>query len=145
MNKSSDFFYLIVLIIGVVLISANFKIDSTIGKCTSRTLHVANRWLLIISVLAIMLTFGGLTCRRTCDCSKSAIISTTTYMSALFVLGIIILTLGIIIKEETSNNSTCSEPQAQSWVNSIIITGSVILAITLAYLSKVLYSLKHSR
>jgi cytochrome bd-type quinol oxidase subunit 2 len=140
-NHFNEFFSLILLVIGFILAGANFNIDATISRCTSKRLHVANHFILIIAVVLLMLTFGGALCRGKCDCNLVQYDYMIFYMCFLFIVGIAILVLSLIIDHETINNKSCKESSSKAWIKSMIITSSILISASGLYLGKEITSL----
>lgn len=134
-NKFAELYSFIILVIGLILIIANFNIDAAMKNCVNQSIHTANRIILIISILAIMLTFGGLACRGVCHCTSGIYISTGVYMMFLLLLGSTILSLGIIMKTATKDKS-CSEVTTDGWITAVIVLGCVLLLLPLLYLGR---------
>jgi len=137
MDLIHEIFSVIVLILGVMLIQITFKIDDVLkDECVNTSLHTSNKIILIIAVLAIGSTIGGLACRGICNCSGNSLLSKEAYIVMIFILGVSLLSLGIVIKTNAVDNCTDASKSA----GSVITFGVVLTCITILYFTYVLYT-----
>jgi cation transport ATPase len=119
------------MIIGIILIWNTFQIDNAIDKdCVNHALVTSNKMILIIAVIAMTGTIGDLICSKMCACSQKEIFNTFPYVLFIFILGIMLLSMGVIIK--TNATGKCSG--ASGPANTIITIGSILAGLAGIYL-----------
>jgi hypothetical protein len=120
-----EIFSLIIFIIGFVLIQSSITIDNVLkDQCVNSTLRTVNKIILIIAVISMGITVGNVLCRLSCECSGEIWLKKEFYIFVVMLLGIAILTLGIIIKTNSTGLCVDAGPEASR----IIILGSTIVA-----------------
>ena len=132
-------FALIVLLIGIVLLVVNFKIDAI--KCIDTSVHSANKSLLIIAVIAIMSALSYFTCASKCGCLGNKIggdsFALEVYIVFMFIVGVVLTSVGVNLSKKATKTTECLE--AASYANTVVILGSVLLGLTSSYFLYYMY------
>lgn len=133
LNYMNISFALVILVLGIILLVVNFKIDAI--KCTDESVRSANKSLLIIAVIAIMSSLSYFTCAGKCDCLGAKIggdsFALEVYMVFMFVVGIVLTSVGVNLSKNATKTPECVE--AASYANTVVILGSILLALTSSY------------
>ena len=137
------FFSLSILLLGIILIVSNFNIDNAIkSTCTDDSLHNSNKGILVLAVTAIVFSLSNMTCTWKCDCSNSGAIATELYVGIIFLLGIVLISLGTIIQTKAKKSLTCKNAEVHA--TAVITAGSLMTAFAGSYLIYVIYTMnKH--
>ena len=120
---------ILIFMVGLVLLFLSWNIDYTLEQtdCKSSLLKTSNKLVLCISVAMIVSSLSFFTC--VVKTEKSFGSSTLgSYISIMFILGIVLIILGSIISSESVGQCESTENSS-----SILGTGLVIVVICLLY------------
>jgi hypothetical protein len=121
-----EIFTTIILFIGIILTGLSASIDSKLkDKCNNKDLLRANKWIFIIALVSLGLTFGGSICRLSCTCSGAVIFKPRFYLMIVLALGIAIIALGITI--ETNAKNSCIDVAKQA--SSVTLLGGILIGL----------------
>ncbi len=141
---NSILFSLSILVLGIILIVSNFNIDNAIkSTCTDDALHNSNKGILVLAVAAIVFSLSNMTCTWKCDCSNSGVLATELYVGLIFLLGIVLISLGITIQNKAKKSLTCKKAGAHA--TAVITAGSLMTAFAGSYLIYVVYTMNKHR
>lgn len=130
-------FSVIILILGIILIIANFNIDNSIKNCLDNKLRNSNKGILVLAVTAIVFAISNMTCSWKCDCTKSSSLAIEIYIGFIFILGITLISLGIIIQNKSKKSLQCKNAAGNATI--VVVSGTFMTIISGLYLIFIIY------
>ena len=133
MNAINLSFSIFIEIVGWILLITNFTIDNAYDKddCKNKTIRNCNKGVLMIAVTFILVPLMYWLVLAKCDCAGLRLdIGIELYAVFIGILGIVLIVLGALITERSSNTG-CSKTDTGGTV--IWVMGMLMLIAALAY------------
>ena len=119
-----------VLICGIVLAVVSQQIDDKItGVCTDKNVIRANKALVVISTICVILPIAYMMCSSKCQTVKSYSTDTFIYLIFLGLLGLTLTTLGGVMKVYSQETAACNLIGTETWV--VISIGIALTLVSL--------------
>ena len=121
---SKDIFYILCLILSIITYYISWNIDSSIQEtqCKSSALKTSNKLLLTVSTMLISISALSLI-----GCDQLSISNKIVYSSLIIVFGILLVTLGSIIVNQSKSDCSSAKGKGAEW---IIVIGLLIIAVS---------------
>lgn len=136
MEISENVIMIIVLLLGLLLVVANFLIDGAIGSCGSASISRCNKGVLMIGTVSVVVASSYMIAKARCDCGQAEGVDLGLFMTLLTFLGITLVTLGSIIHANSSStkNTDIEEcKKAAKYAPVVWVTGLIMLLLGMAY------------
>uniref|UniRef100_A0A6C0D0R4 Uncharacterized protein n=1 Tax=viral metagenome TaxID=1070528 RepID=A0A6C0D0R4_9ZZZZ len=116
-------FMLLLFIFGIFLAIVYTNIDNVIRKMpnSNTDLQNANKAILVISVMFIVIGFSYLACHRSCNCDLPNTSEPLFYVIFSALLGIILIVLGSLIQAKSGGNDEIVKNAPSLWISGVIL------------------------
>ena len=116
-------FMLLLFIFGIFLAVVYTNIDNAIRKMSNpdNDLQNANKAILVISIMFIVIGFSYLACHRSCNCDLPNTSEPLFYVIFSGLLGIILIVLGSLIQAKSAGNDEIIKNSPILWISGVIL------------------------